>query len=104
MAKRGRKPKVQLDLEDQIDAALEKYLMHQPLTLDESALLLWQKENRPTEIPLSKARIKAIENSALTKLREGLKKFGINSLDDVLNVSGHRSPAKCCDIVSDGNL
>lgn len=99
MAKRGRKPKQILDIEDQLDEAIGKYLMNMPLTLEETALLMWQKEGRPTEKPLSKARMKAIENSALAKLRIGLEKFGITKLDDVLNVGGSRSNAKCCDRV-----
>lgn len=93
MAKRGRKPKIKLDIEDQIDDALGKYLFNMPLTLEESALLLWQKEGRKTAIPLSKARIKAIENSALAKIKIGLAKYGITKTDDIFDLS-KRSNAK----------
>lgn len=99
MAKRGRKPKVKLDIEDQLDEAIGKYLTKQPLTLEETALLIWQIEGRPTEKPLTKARMKAIENSALTKFKIGLEKQGITKLDDVLNTGRSRAPAKCCDRV-----
>lgn len=98
MAKRGRKPKPKLDIEDQLDEAIGKYMMKMPLTLEETALLIWQIEGRKTSKPLTKPRMKAIENTAMSKLRTGLQKMGITKLDDVYNVS-KRSYARCTDHV-----
>lgn len=89
MAKRGRKHKPILDIEEQLDEALMKYISGIPLTLEDAAILIWQKEGRKTPKPMSKTRIKAIENSALLKLRRGLQKMGITKMDEVFNTAKH---------------
>lgn len=96
MAKRGRPRKIKLDIEDQIeelifkmyDVRMDKNGKLQfvrnavPLSLEETAVMLWAQEGRKTKNPLSKMMILNIENGALQKAKTSLAKKNLRSLDD----------------------
>lgn len=91
--KRGRPRKEFSSLQDKEDAVVLKYLNGEPMTLDETALAMWMSEGRKAKRPMTKVGVLSIENRALAKLREGLKKYGINNLDDVLFPKGRTNAA-----------
>jgi len=55
------------------------------LSLEESAVALWMIEGRKRSKPMTKMGLLKIEQQALLKIRLGLAKYGIKSLDDVLD-------------------
>ena len=91
--KRGRPKKPTLSLEEQENAVILKYLNNEPMTLEETALAIWMVEGRKTKRPMTRVGMLAIENKALAKLKTGLKKYGINNLDDVLFPKGRANAA-----------
>ena len=91
--KRGRPKKPNMTLEEEENAVILKYLNGEPMTLDETALAVWMAEGRKTKRPMTKVAILGIEAKALAKLKVGLKKFGIDSLDDVLFPKGRSNAA-----------
>lgn len=55
------------------------------LTLQETAFMLWNIEGRKTAKPFTNTYMIKTEKRALDKLRAGLQRYGINSLDDVFD-------------------
>ena len=85
----GRKKKEVFDnVEDALDDAIEAYLLGKPLTLEQTAVALWHIEGRKTKKPLTKMGVLKIEQGALAKMKQGMLKYGITQLDDVLDVRG----------------
>lgn len=82
-----------LSLEEQENAVIAKYLQGHNLSLEETALAIWMSEGRKTKKPFSKMYARKIEQSALAKLRKGLKKLGIEQYDDVFDVAKDRRAA-----------
>jgi len=94
---RPRKAKLSMDekFEDILFRAYDFYLDKDgnlkiernstPLTLEETAFMVWNMEGRKTKKPLSNMMIINTERKALEKLRVGLARFGIKSLDDVFD-------------------
>ena len=102
----GRKKKEEFaSIEDRLDDAIGTYLTKGPghLSLEQTAVLLWQLEGRKTEKPMTKMGILKIEQNALLKLRVGLKKYGINHYDDVFDPNKFRSAAVGVDNSVDGD-
>lgn len=96
----GRKKKDTFDnVEDALDDAIATYLAGKPLTLEQTAVALWHVEGRKTKKPMTKMGVLKIEQAALAKMRQGLLKYGITSLDDVIDVK-HRENAQ--DRLTDG--
>ena len=72
-----------LPLEEQRQLALEKHRCGEHLTLDETALAMWDPSREKK--PMSVMGIQKIEMRALAKLRAAVaKRYGWKSLDDVL--------------------
>lgn len=72
--------------------ALEnKLAMNKSLTYDEVALMMWDES--PDNVPMSAMGVCKIEKKALEKLREGLKQYGIDNIDDILEPK-HREIGK----------
>lgn len=96
---RGRPRKIRKSLEDELDdVILKAYNFNYdkcgnlkiirnttPLSLEETALLIWANEGRKTPKPLSKMQIIKTERSALAKIKSGLAKYGIKGLDDIFD-------------------
>lgn len=92
----GRRKKEEFaDIEDRLDDAIGTYLVKGPgsLTLEQTAVLIWHIEGRKTKAPMTKMGMLKVEQNALMKLRLGLAKYGIKSLDDVIDPNG-RAPAE----------
>lgn len=85
----GRKKKEVFDnVEDALDDAIEAYLLGKPLTLEQTAVALWHIEGRKTKKPMTKMGVLKIEHGALAKMKQGLLKYGITQLDDVMDIRG----------------
>lgn len=84
MAKRGRprKDSLQLPLLQQREIAIAKHLSGELLTLDETALAIWNPETEPK--PMTRMGMQKFEKRILAKLRQALLKYGIRSLSDVI--------------------
>ena len=63
--------------------ALKKYASGERLTLEETALAIWDPATQKK--PMTTMGILKIEKKALAKLKIGLKKYGINDISDVLD-------------------
>lgn len=61
-----------------------------PLTLEETAYLLWCFEGKKTSKPMTKVGILKIEKQALDKCKKAFAKHGIKNLDDVFECSGRQ--------------
>lgn len=100
MGRRGRPKKIQLTDDelfeellfkaynfyiDKRDGSLKLERNGAPLTLEETSFMIWNLDGRKTSKPLSKVMMLKTEQSALQKLRKGLAKYGINSIDDVFD-------------------
>ena len=84
---RGRPAKQQYaSMEDLEDDIIIKWLNNEPLTLEETGVLLWMKEGRKTAKPYSKATILQIERSAISKIKSAFAKLGINDMEDIRDV------------------
>ena len=85
----GRKKKEVFDnVEDALDDAIATYLSGKPLTLEQTAVALWHIEGRKTKKPMTKMGVLKIEQGAMLKMRQGLAKYGITKLDDVMDIRG----------------
>ena len=62
--------------------ALQKRLAGTRLTLEETAVAIWNPKTEPK--PMTCMGVLKIEQRALAKLRSALKKYGIKDLSDVL--------------------
>lgn len=82
---RGRPRKQVLSQEEAEDEVIRKYLCREEMTLEEVALALWMSEGRKTKHPMTKMMMLNIINGAMMKIRRGLKKYGIKTLDDVFD-------------------
>ena len=84
MAKRGRprKDSLQLPLLQQREIALAKRASGELLTLDETALAIWNPETEAK--PMTRMGMQKFEKRILAKLRQALLKYGIRSLSDVI--------------------
>ena len=90
----GRRKKEEFaDIEDRLDDAIGTYLVKGPgsLTLEQTAVLIWHIEGRKTKAPMTKMGMLKVEQNALMKLRLGLAKYGIKSLDDVIDPNGRQT-------------
>lgn len=86
---RPRDANKDLSLEEQRKVYLEMHKKGVPLTVEQTRLCIW---NPKTEAkPLTKMAVLKIEQRALEKLRDKMKKLGIKSLDDIF--SPHREEA-----------
>lgn len=86
---RPRDANKDLSLEEQRKVYLEMHKKGVPLTVEQTRLCIW---NLKTEAkPLTKMAVLKIEQRALEKLRDKMKKLGIKSLDDIF--SPHREEA-----------
>ena len=83
---RGRPPKQFASIEDAEDEAIIKWLNKEPLTLEETGLLLWMMEGRKTPKPYTKVQVLNIERKALQKVKDSLAKQGINDMEDIKDV------------------
>lgn len=81
--RRGRPRKERKSLEEMEDDVILKWLNYEPMTFEEAALALWMHEGRKKTKPLSKARMIAIEATAMHKLREKFAEIGVKCLDDI---------------------
>lgn len=100
---RGRPRKPEMNLREQEDAVILKYLNHEPMTLEETALALWMRDGRPKCGPMSKMGIMKMEARICAKLRtvcekaelgpEVLQMFGNNYAREDASRS-HASPAE----------
>ena len=62
---------------------LRRHAAGERLTLDETALAIWNPKERP--YPMTSMGILKIEKQALDKLKTQLKKYNINNLDDIFD-------------------
>jgi len=99
---RGRPKKIQLTDDEKLEEILFKaynfcYDKHgnlklvrntTPLTLEETAFMVWNMEGRKTKKPLSNMMMINTERKALEKIKTGLAKFGIKGFDDVFDAKG----------------
>lgn len=83
---RGRPAKQFNSIEDAEDEAIIKWLNKEPLTLEETGLLLWMMEGRKTPKPYTKVQVLNIERKALQKVKDSLAKQGINDMEDIKDV------------------
>ena len=83
---RGRPAKQFASIEDAEDEAIIKWLNKEPLTLEETGLLLWMMEGRKTPKPYTKVQVLNIERKALQKVKNYLAKQGINDMEDIKDV------------------
>ena len=83
---RGRPAKQFASIEDAEDEAIIKWLNKEPLTLEETGLLLWMMEGRKTPKPYTKIQVLNIERKALQKVKDSLAKQGINDMEDIKDV------------------
>jgi hypothetical protein len=60
---------------------IAKHEAGERLTLEETAIALWNPETEKR--PLTSMAIHKIEQRALDKLKDALKKYGISSIDDM---------------------
>ena len=84
MAKRGRprKDSLQLPLLQQKEIALAKHASGELLTLDETALAIWDPKTEKK--PMTRMGMLKFEKRILEKLRKALFKYGIRNLSDVI--------------------
>ena len=90
----SRKPKPKLSLREMEDVVIEKYMIGQRMSLEETAIAIWMHEGKKKPKPFSKIYALKLEQQALAKLRKGLEKFGIKKIDDVLDFGKSRQPLK----------
>lgn len=83
---RGRPAKQFNSIEDAEDEAIIKWLNKEPLTLEETGLLLWMMEGRKTPKPYTKVQVLNIERKALQKVKDSLAKQGISDMEDIKDV------------------
>ena len=97
MGRRGRPKKIRLSDDELLESLLLKaynFCLDKdgnvrlerngtPLTLEETAFMIWNIEGRKTKKPLCNMMMIKTERAALDKMRKGLQKYGIKSLDDV---------------------
>jgi hypothetical protein len=83
MAKRGRprKDSLQLPLLQQKEIAIAKHLSGELLTLDETALAIWDPKTEAR--PMTRMGMLKFEKRILEKIRKALLKYGIHDLSDV---------------------
>lgn len=72
--------------------ALIKHSNGEPLTLEETALAIWDPET--SKRPMSNMGVLKIQNKALDKLKAALKKYNIHGIDDMF------SPKRGCEFTS----
>ena len=84
MAKRGRprKDSFALPLLQQREIAIAKHLSGELLTLDETALAIWNPKVEAK--PMTRMGMQKFEKRILAKLRLALRKYGIHDLSDVI--------------------
>ena len=63
--------------------ALRKREVGKCLTLEDTAVAIWDPEKE--DHPMTCMGVLKIENRALSKLREALKKYNINDISDVID-------------------
>ena len=100
MGRRGRPKKVKLNDDELLeeilfkaynfyvdgrDGSLKLERNGTPLTLEETAFMVWNMEGRKTKQPLTRVAMLKTEHAALQKMRKGLAKYGIKQLDDVFD-------------------
>lgn len=90
---RGRPRKIVSSLEEQENEVIRKYIDSEAMTLEEAALALWMNEGRVRAKPFTKPMVINIERSALEKVKKGLAKYGIKSLDDIFDPKFRKASA-----------
>jgi len=57
----------------------------EPLTLEETALALWMMDGRKTKKPMTRMGLLYIEQAIMLNIKHELSRYGIKSLDDVID-------------------
>ena len=90
----GRHKREVLTDEQMEELVISKYMTHSPMTCEEAAFASWLADGKKTKRPMTLMGLVKIEQRALKKVREGLKRYGIKSFDDVFDVNRSHRIAK----------